>query len=334
MLTRLSRSTRLAAAVAATLTLAGADFAEARAGRSGSFGSRGTRTYSAPAPTPTAPNASAPVQRSMTPQSGPQNPALGQQRPGLNTAAQARPQSRFGGGFFAGLLCAGRLGALFGSGFFGGLGGLTSILGLLLQVGLIVGAVMLVMRFLRSRNQPQPAFEGANLNQRMATGGLGGAVPPTGAPVNAGMGRAPAGAAAAGGTPIQIAPADFDTFERTLYAVQDAYAREDLAALRELATPEMVSYFAEDLAANARENRVNRISDVKLLQGDLSEAWREADGEYATVAMRFSLKDAVLDRRTNAVLEGSLTEPAEALEVWTFRRVPGGNWLLSAIQQS
>ena len=51
---------------------------------------------------------------------------------------------------------------------------------------------------------------------------------------------------------------------------------------------------------NCRENAsrgvVNQISDVKLLQGDLSEAWSEVNDEYATVAMRYSLNDKIVDR--------------------------------------
>jgi predicted lipid-binding transport protein (Tim44 family) len=96
----------------------------------------------------------------------------------------------------------------------------------------------------------------------------------------------------------------------------------------------MVSYFAEDLAANAARGVVNRVSNVKLLQGDLAEAWRERDSEYATVAMRFSLVDAVIERDSGRVVEGDSGGSTEAKELWTFRRVPGGPWLLSAIQQA
>jgi len=43
---------------------------------------------------------------------------------------------------------------------------------------------------------------------------------------------------------------------------------------------------------------------VKLLQGDLAEAWREGGDEYATVAMRYQQVDKTLDRATGKVLEG------------------------------
>jgi predicted lipid-binding transport protein (Tim44 family) len=71
-----------------------------------------------------------------------------------------------------------------------------------------------------------------------------------------------------------------------------------------------------------------------LLQGDLSEAWREADVDYATVAMRFAAIDKLVDRATGRVVEGDPDRPVEATELWTFRRDRGGDWVLSAIQQT
>ena len=93
----------------------------------------------------------------------------------------------------------------------------------------------------------------------------------------------------------------------------------------------MVSYFERDLDQNRARNRINKTSGTKLLQGDLAEAWREGDTDYATVAMRYSLDDQTVDRESGRVTQGG---PDEATEIWTFMRVRGGHWLLSAIQQT
>ena len=77
---------------------------------------------------------------------------------------------------------------------------------------------------------------------------------------------------------------------------------------------------------------INRVSDVKLLQGDLAEAWREGDADYATVAMRFALNDSMVERASGRTVEGG--SQSEVTELWTFRRARGGDWLLSAIQQT
>ena len=108
---------------------------------------------------------------------------------------------------------------------------------------------------------------------------------------------------------------------------------QDAARLRTLATPEMQSYFAEQIAGNLSRGVVNKISGIKLEQGDLAEAWREGNDEYASVAMRYAIVDKTVERATGRVVEGADT-PQEVIEVWTFVRTRGGAWMLSAIQQA
>ena len=39
-------------------------------------------------------------------------------------------------------------------------------------------------------------------------------------------------------------------------------------------------------------------------EGDLAEAWREGDTDYATVAMKFALKDSMVERVSGRTVEG------------------------------
>ena len=299
-----------------------ADYAEARAGRGGGFGSRGARTFQAPPPTATAPKPAQPIERTTTPQ-----PALGAtQGTAAAGAAQAARPGLFStrGGFFGGLVGAGLLGMLLGYGLFGGLGGLASMLGLLLQVALVAMLVMLAIRFFQRRSQP--AFAGAPgsvppLRREAA--------PPAYGPVSGG----PAPGAARGRELVPITQADLDHFERALGEVQAAYGARDLAALDRLTTPEMAGFFAEELARDQQRGLVNHIADVRLLQGDVAESWSERGREYATLAMRFGLRDWTTDA-TGRVVEGDSDRPTEATELWTFVRERGAPWRLSAIQQA
>lgn len=308
--------------------------ADARFKRSGGFGSRGSKTWSQPRATPTAPRAATPIQQSRTPRSS------------LNRSGNVTKPGMFGGmskgGFMAGLIGAGLLGALFGYGLSGGLGGLGAMLGLILQIGLLAFAAMFLFSWLRRRNDPAPA------TARSSGYGAAGNSPPSGL----GMGRTGLSGNDGSGTggpgmgagssrfdtqtkPLATKDEDFATFERLLSEVQEAYAREDMNTLERIATEEMCEYFREDIEDNQRQGHAIRISGIKLLQGDLSEAWKERDAEYATVAMRFSLTDAIVDRKTGKVIEGSLTEPQEMTEIWTFLRRPGGSpadWQLTAVQ--
>lgn len=330
-----SRRSRVMVALATALILTGS-VAEARVGGGrGSFGSRGARTWSAPPSTNTAPGTASPIQRSQVPNQGP-----AYNRPGMPAQTAAQPRRfGFGTGLMAGLFGAGLLGMLMGNGFFGGLTGLASLLGLLLQVGLIVFLVSLALKWFRRRQEP--AYAAGHGYARS----MGGDAPPPGAGAGGpgglgsalgGFGRGPAPAAPQRPgvrDEVGIGERDYAAFERALSDVQDAYSRQDVARLWTLATPEMAGYIQEELNDNAMRGVVNTVKDVRLLQGDLAEAWREGGTDYATVAMRYSLTDVTVDRATGRVVDGDPTRPVEALELWTFRRDQGGSWKLSAIQQ-
>jgi predicted lipid-binding transport protein (Tim44 family) len=306
-------------AVAATLAFA----VTADAAPRFNAGSRGTRTYSAPPPTATTPRAARPIERSMT---TPGQSGSSFARPGAAPSSTGSFFNRPGllGGLAAGFLGAGLFGMLFGHGFFGGLGSFASLLGLILQVGLIVIVARLAWAWWQRRSQP--AYAGAS---QATSHGYG--APDDGLLSRPGAGAGDANASTGG--PIELKREDFDDFERTLSEVQAAYSREDMAALRQRLTPEMLSYFAEELAANASRGVRNEIGDVKLLQGDLAEAWREGDEEYATVAMRYQLTDTLVDRNSGRVIEMG-NGPDQGTEYWTFRRAPGAPWMVSAIQQA
>jgi predicted lipid-binding transport protein (Tim44 family) len=332
----LSRRARILALVSSVVLVAASVAAEARPGGKSSSGSRGSRTDSAPTATTTAPTGAQQMQRSAAPPSSPNTNPAQAARPAAaaGQAAQAAKPSfarNMMMGIGAGLLGAGLFGLLSGSGLFGGLGGLASLFGLLMQAGLIVGAIYLVMRLIRSRRpQAEPTLAGVGpgplarqMNDprndpRMAVSG----------------GTAAVAAGAVQQVPVNLTDADFAVFEKLLGKVMDGYSRQDKAALDLVATEEMVGYFGEDIGENVRKGLIDESRDVKLLQGDLSEAWREGAAEYATVAMRFSLINVIRERATGKIVEGHAEIPQEATEYWTFLRKNGADWKLSAIQQT
>jgi predicted lipid-binding transport protein (Tim44 family) len=337
------RSLAVVAALAAALTVAAAaSDAFARAGKtSTSSGSRGTRTEMAPAPTQTAPNTVSPS--TAAPSAAAPSAAT---RPSAAQPAMAPQQSGgffsrggFGGMLMGGLIGAGIAGLLFGGGFLDGLGSLAGMLGFLLQVAVIGFLVMLAIRFFRNRSQasrsPEPAYAGVGGDPlRRETAGNGGGLAGGLGGLMGGGAAAARPAPAAPSDEIGVQPADYQAFERLLGEVQDAYARADKPALARLTTPEMAGHFAAELDDLAARGLVNRISGVRLLQGDLSEAWAEDDAEYATVALRFSLVDVTIEKAGGRVVEGDPSQPTEATEIWTFRRDHGGQWTLSAIQHA
>src|SRR5467141_2805870 len=305
----------LALFVCASVALAPA-LADARAGcsssgHSSSMGSRGSRTYEN--------NSAQPLSRSMTTEA----PAAAAQ-PGL------APSPAYGGGgsfFQRHPFMTGLAGGFIGSWLFGHMGyaadgtGGGSGLGSVLQILIIGLLVCFAIRLFRGRG-------------RALFGGGGGASfwPPRSA------GAAAAPAARDRGRDINLGDADLNAFQQIHAAVQEAWSASDLGRLRRLMTPEMLSYFSEELTRSASQGTQNIVANVDLVKGDLSESWDEGDLQYATAYMRWRALDYVVRLGRSPgdpdyLVSGDPRTPVEAEEVWTFVRRPGGNWLLSAIQQ-
>ena len=164
-------------------------------------------------------------------------------------------------------------------------------------------------------------------------GGMGYQPPNAGYSGGYGGGAAPRAAGS-----LAINDTDYTAFEAILKAVQGAWSKGDLATLRHYVTPEMLSYFSEQLAGNSSQGVENHVDNVEFIKGDVREAWDEGNLQYATALINWRANDYTVrtDRKPGEpgyVVEGDPQRPSEAQELWTFARSPGGHWLLSAIQQ-
>lgn len=319
MAQRMRPLVRTLLAIAGVAALIGAP-ADAR--RGGSFGSRGSRTHSAPSATRLSPGYVPPVSRSMT-----ERPAYG--APAYAPAPSYRPAftppgrglfGGFGGGLLTGLVAGGLVGHFLGHGAGYGWGGSAGggVLAILFQLALIGGGIWLVMRLFRGRSSAPADY----------------APPSTYAA--SGFGQTPGYAAPQPGTDIRLTAADQDSFERLLLQLQEAFSREDYSRLREITTPEVMSYLAEELSDNATHGRRNEVSATRLLDGEVSEAWSEDGRDYATIVLRYESIDVMRDRTTGLAVAGDPHRPTETTELWTFVRQTGAwgsPWKVSAIQE-
>jgi predicted lipid-binding transport protein (Tim44 family) len=312
-----SRGFRLSALFVVLLTMfsvVAVDTAEAR--RGGSFGSRGVRTYQTAPATPTSPTITAPVNRSMTAPSASRSAAQ-------TTAAQRA--GWFGGGIggwiMGGLLFSGLFGLMFGAGF-GGFGGFIS---LIFQVILI--AFLFNLFFGRRRQTAMAGAGNASAYQPRQDW------PPSGGSSAPRANASGASQRAGRRDELGITDRDLGAFEQRLVDLQSAYAREDYDALRKITTPEMMGYLAEELGSNASKGLRNEVFDVKLLSGDISEAWREGNNHYATAALRYESRDVTRERSSGRIVSGD-DNVSTTTELWTFVRHGTGPWLVSAIQET
>jgi predicted lipid-binding transport protein (Tim44 family) len=302
----------LALLCCACLALAPA-LAQARAGssyggRGSSFGSRGTRSWEY--------NGAQPLNRSLSPP------------PSRPNVASGSPAPSYSGGFFQRHpFLTGLAGGLFGSWLFGhaahaeGTGGAGSVFGTLLWLAIIGLVIWFVVR-------------------RFRAGAFANGWPTAGSAAFRGRstGAAFGGAGRFRGRDVNLADADLQAFQRLHAAIQHAWSTGDLGQMRRLMTPEMLSYFSEELTRNTGRGLRNIVSNVELVKGELTEAWEEGDLQYATALLRWRAVDYMLRLGAspgdgNSVVTGDPRRPAEFEEMWTFVRRRGGEWLLSAIQQ-
>jgi len=121
--------------------------------------------------------------------------------------------------------------------------------------------------------------------------------------------------------PFVPTASDFQQFERLLGEIQTAYGAEDLGRLRQRVTPECCPTTRRSWRQH-EPRRAQRISDVKLLQGDLSSlARRQCRLRYRR--MRYSLNDEIVDRASGRVTEAGRTKPPRSGPSCAWAAVPG-----------
>jgi predicted lipid-binding transport protein (Tim44 family) len=305
------RLTALLAVLVTAFSLSAVGLAEARFG--GSFGSRGYRTYQTLPRTPAAPNVTAPIAKSTTP-STVRQPGMVSPRPGMFGTG-------LGGWLLGGLVFGGLFGLMFGTGF-GGFGG---VFALIVQVMLIIFLFRLFFgRRLQTAGGPGSSH-GGGYGPKPSAGNAGYAGNAGPAP------RSNASRRAGSRDEIGIGDRDLSIFETRLTQLQDAYSREDLGQLRRITTPEVLGYLSDELREAEQKGLRNEVFDVRLLQGEVAEAWREGPSDYATVALHYESRDVMRERSTGTLVSGE-DRLVERREVWTFVRHNGGDWLVSAIQ--
>jgi len=220
------------------------------------------------------------------------------------------------GGLAAGFLGAGLLGMLFGGGMFSGLGGLSSILGLILQIGLIIVVVRLAMSWWQRRHATAPAYAGA--------------APAYGAPSSM---------RTATGFGLDRAARRLRSFQPIMKPSNDCSGRfrphgrtrmsPNCIPWRHLKWCRISPKILRPTRPRTTSTRPPTSSCCRAIS---RKPGAEGDTDYASVAMRFSLVDKTIERTTGRLVEGS-DQPIEVTEVWTFVRPRGASWELSAIQQ-
>ncbi|MBI4536718.1 MAG: Tim44 domain-containing protein [candidate division NC10 bacterium] len=301
----------------------------ARAGGGGSFGSRGTRTFSRPSRTYSAPS---PLTAPKPQPSGPQATPTPTQQPAPSPMGGL--WRTMAGGVLGGML-GGLLFSSFGhAGGFGAGGGWGFGLMDLLLLGGIAYLVFWMFRRNRAREAPVSGYyEGAAAEPYART---------EAAAVST---LEPAATAAAEDRVRGIGhirqmdpgfnePSFTEWCTDTFFRIQAAWMRREIEGLRSVLTEEMAASFREQMEAAQARGQVNRLENITVRSVEITEAWQERGQDYVTVRFLANLLDYTVEEVSGKVVAGSVAEPMKFEEYWTWVRPVGPNpWRLSAIHQ-
>lgn len=303
------------------------DEAWARAGGGGSFGSRGSRSFSSPS-------------RSYTAPSRPTSPST-QPRPAPAPVPQPSPVPSSAGGFWrsmAGGVVGGILGGMlfrslgFAGGYGGGFGGGFG----LFELVLLAGIGYLIYRMVRRpREEEAIATSYSGRMSAESYGSTGAAVATADAPQSA------ADDLERGLAHIRQMDPRFDEVgfkewcNDTFFRIQAAWMHRDLEKMRPLLTEEMQEEFRKQIDELRAKRQLNTLENIAVRSVELTEAWQEQGMDYITVRFLASLLDYNVDEASGKVVSGSDSEPVKFEEYWTWVRPVGPNpWKLSAINQA
>jgi predicted lipid-binding transport protein (Tim44 family) len=294
----------------------------ARAGGGSSSGSRGSRSYSAPASPSTSPSS-----RPSTPASSYQQPAP--QRSGWGAGL---------GGMLGGLV----LGGLIGSLLFGGMGHLGGGGIGLLEIAIVGALVYFGFSYMRRRQQAVAAGPAGYADPQSA--------PPSWKPEPTSRSAAVLDAPGAGAVDTDLTrgiahirqmdpgfdPARFgEMASDVFFRLQGAWMTRDMGGMRGALTEEMYKTLQAQCDQLRAERRVNRLENIAVRSVEPTETWQEEGRDFVTVRFLANLLDYTTDESGTQLVDGNRTEPVKFEEFWTFTRPVGpGAWRLSAIQQA
>jgi predicted lipid-binding transport protein (Tim44 family) len=130
-------------------------------------------------------------------------------------------------------------------------------------------------------------------------------------------------------------PQAFLSGARTAYEmVVHAFASGDVATLQSLMAPEAFANFDAAIRSRAEKNQTMTTTVVSVDDAKIAAA--QLDGLTALIGVRFTSKLASVTRDSaGAAVDGSPTEVADHIDLWTFARAVRSrdpNWRLTATQ--
>lgn len=250
------------------------------------------------------------------------------------TSGQAN-KSGFGSGLAGGLLGGALGGMLFGSMFGMGGGSGMGILPLLLLGGV---GYFFYKRFMKKPAaggypgyQP-PTQAGGSFFSGLQPGGLTDTGPPP--PPEALPGTLDQGLAM-----IRQTDSNFDAnyfievASDVFFKVQAGWMRRDITSYRHLLGENLAADYERQFAEMRALGHINKLESISIRKVEIVDAGTQDNEDFITVLFTANLLDYTINEHSEAVVEGSMTDPVKFAEEWTWARPVGTEaWKLEGLK--
>jgi len=262
----------------------------------------------------------------------PKAPATNQ----ATSTTQTPNKSGFGSGLAGGLLGGALGGMLFGSMFGMGGGSGMGILPLLLLGGV---GFFFYRRFMKRpattggyQGYQPPTQASGSLFSGMQSGGLNETVPPLPAAALPGTldeGLAMIRQSDSGFDPNYFIEVASDVF----FKVQAGWMRRDITSYRHLLGEELAAGYDRQFAEMRKLGHINKLESISVRKVEIVDAGTQDNEDFVTVLFTANLLDYTVDEQSDALVDGSMTDPVKFAEEWTWARpVETEAWKLEGIK--
>jgi predicted lipid-binding transport protein (Tim44 family) len=117
------------------------------------------------------------------------------------------------------------------------------------------------------------------------------------------------------------------------FKVQAGWMRRDIASYRHLLGEELAAEYDRQFAEMRQLGHINKLESISIRKVEIVAAGQENGEDFVTVLFTANLLDYTVDEHSDALVEGSMTDPVKFAEEWTWARPVGTEaWRLEGIK--
>lgn len=117
------------------------------------------------------------------------------------------------------------------------------------------------------------------------------------------------------------------------FKVQAGWMRRDIGSYRHLLGENLAADYDRQFEEMRQLGHLNKLESISIRKVEIVAAGQESKEDFVTVLFTANLLDYTVDEHSNALVEGSMTDPVKFAEEWSWARPVGTDgWKLEGIK--